>query len=680
MSLKRGILHATEKLQKLTSVNQRNTICFFRAHVLEKNVKLFVPTAQTISHVGSTQNASLFSGTSRLYSAANEEAEKKQQYNVIDVQPIQFGDMKFDEPVSHDELLTYLQQSKSVEEQMKILVNTLALSEEDKERRICFAKKIESLLKPFFSEIKIQLFGSTMNGFGFKGCDIDMSFETPIKVKEVPYLERPDVPLVGEVLCGKVTPYDLSELPAKEQLLFIHQVFQEYYHESADPSIFINAHVSLVRFYHDKFNLKCDLSSRNKVAYANTKLLYLFGKLDERVIPLMMTFRYWAKHVELIGKGLMFNTYTISLLVIYFLQSRKPPILPSAELILSLSGELFKEFLLFYLYFDFTRVVCPLIARAVPREEFFKERNKKFRMNAICVQDPMDTSHNVAELVDYKHCRKLLSELVLSYKILEQSEKIFVSPKKYGLAAILDRPSIANIYKSTNERILSMNLPHSSKTVEKDSCSSELKALHTAESLMEILREALLFKCQKMDTDAIIDVLKKDDERIAKQKKIAQSLSECKVDLPHRKIKKGPKQDSDASLPLDNFPEESNIEQFTKFNSHHKLIFCIHCKASNNVWLGRDLTEMDLHASIVGDNALEREKIISLNTAKNNELYAEAKMKPFEFLCECYISNENPEASLVVNFRPLRKVFFNPVLGIFLKEYVPKLVTKVNVC
>lgn len=75
-----------------------------------------------------------------------------------------------------------------------------------------------------------------------------------------------------------------------------------------------------------------------RVAFANTKLLYLFGKMDGRVKPLMMTIRYWAKHVELIGKGLMFNTYTISLLVIHFLQTRNPPILPSAEYILSLSG------------------------------------------------------------------------------------------------------------------------------------------------------------------------------------------------------------------------------------------------------------------------------------------------------------------------------------------------------
>lgn len=62
------------------------------------------------------------------------------------------------------------------------------------------------------------------------------------------------------------------------------------------------------------------------------------GKLDERAIPLMMTIRYWAKHVELIGKGLLFNSYTIALMTLHFLQTRNPPVLPSTEYILSLSG------------------------------------------------------------------------------------------------------------------------------------------------------------------------------------------------------------------------------------------------------------------------------------------------------------------------------------------------------
>ncbi|GFT94241.1 poly(A) RNA polymerase, mitochondrial [Nephila pilipes] len=253
-------------------------------------------------------------------------------------QSIKFEDMHFDQPVLHEELVKALRKCNSVTEQMEILVSILTLSPEDVKNRHKFCRTLELIFKPFFSNFKIQMFGSTMNGFGFKGCDIDMTFETSTELKEkIFYLETPNVPLVSEVIRGKVSPKEISELPFKEQLIFLHNVMLEYYKESIEPTIFINAHVPLVRFYHDKYNLKCDLTFKNKVAFANTKLLYLFFKMDKRVPPLLMTLRYWAKHLEITGKGLSFNTYTISLMVIFFLQNRNPPILPRADLILSLS-------------------------------------------------------------------------------------------------------------------------------------------------------------------------------------------------------------------------------------------------------------------------------------------------------------------------------------------------------
>ncbi|CAL1292920.1 unnamed protein product [Larinioides sclopetarius] len=318
--------------------------------------------------------------------------------------------MSFDKPVPHEDLIDALYKCKTVPEQMEMLASALSLSQDDVRNRIKFCQTLESLFKPFFSDFQIQIFGSTVNGLGFKGCDIDISFETSAEVKEKNfYLEPPDVPLVSEVIRGKVTPQQLSELPAKEKLLFIHNVLLEYYRDSEEAPIFINAYVPLVRFHHDKFGLKCDLTFKNKVAFSNTKLLYLYNKLDKRVTPLMMTVRYWAKHLEIIGKGLMFNSYTISLMTIFFLQSQKPPILPSAESVLSLCDnfrdddmndnsflsiiekippskneqsldELLKEFFLFYLFFDFTRVICPMTGKAVPREEFFSQsENSRFK-------------------------------------------------------------------------------------------------------------------------------------------------------------------------------------------------------------------------------------------------------------------------------------------------------------
>lgn len=80
-------------------------------------------------------------------------------------------------------------------------------------------------------------------------------------------LEPPDVPMVSEVLSGKVSTEELSELPPKELLLFVHNVLLEYYKESSTPPIFINAFVPLVRFNHDKYKLKCDLTFKNRYVF-----------------------------------------------------------------------------------------------------------------------------------------------------------------------------------------------------------------------------------------------------------------------------------------------------------------------------------------------------------------------------------------------------------------------------
>lgn len=98
-----------------------------------------------------------------------------------------------------------------------------------------------------------------------------------------------------------------------------------------------------------------------------------------------------------------------------FLQIRSH--IPPSENKQTLS-ELLRDFFYYYLYFDFTRVVCPLIGSSLSREEFLSQyTSRRFRMNSIAVQDPMLVTHNVAELVDYKICKKFFTELMLGCKL-----------------------------------------------------------------------------------------------------------------------------------------------------------------------------------------------------------------------------------------------------------------------
>lgn len=70
-----------------------------------------------------------------------------------------------------------------------------------------------------------------------------------------------------------------------------------------------------------------------------TNLMLLCGKLDERVVPLTQIIIYWAKRSKLVGGHTKFKTYAIFLMVVYFLQTRTPPVLPSVQTIFKQTGK-----------------------------------------------------------------------------------------------------------------------------------------------------------------------------------------------------------------------------------------------------------------------------------------------------------------------------------------------------
>lgn len=80
-------------------------------------------------------------------------------------------------------------------------------------------------------------------------------------------------------------------------------------------------------------NIQCDINVNNSLAIENTRLVKLYVDIDERVRPLAMIIKYWAKSRLLndaAGGGTL-TSYTWILMVIYFLQTRDPPILPSLQ-------------------------------------------------------------------------------------------------------------------------------------------------------------------------------------------------------------------------------------------------------------------------------------------------------------------------------------------------------------
>ncbi|PRD35977.1 UNVERIFIED_CONTAM: Speckle targeted PIP5K1A-regulated poly(A) polymerase [Trichonephila clavipes] len=70
----------------------------------------------------------------------------------------------------------------------------------------------------------------------------------------------------------------------------------------------------------------------------STSFMLLCNMLDKRVAPLHRFLTYWAKSHKLIGGPFKFKTYAIFLLLLYFLQTRTPPVLPSVECMFERTG------------------------------------------------------------------------------------------------------------------------------------------------------------------------------------------------------------------------------------------------------------------------------------------------------------------------------------------------------
>uniref|UniRef100_G7PEP3 Mitochondrial poly(A) polymerase n=1 Tax=Macaca fascicularis TaxID=9541 RepID=G7PEP3_MACFA len=358
-------------------------------------------------------------------------------------------------------------------DQLNTLLKEFQLTEENTKLRYLTCSLIEDIAAAYFPDCVVRPFGSSVNTFGKLGCDLDMfldldetrnlsthktsgNFLTEFQVKNVP-----------------------SERIATQKILsVIGECLDHFGPGCVGVQKILNARCPLVRFSHQASGFQCDLTTNNRIALTSSELLYIYGTLDSRVRALVFGIRCWARAHSLTSSipGAWITNFSLTMMVIFFLQRRSPPILPTLDSLKTLadaedkciiegnnctfvrdlnrikpSGNtetlelLLKEFFEYFGNFAFNKNSINI------RQG--REQNKP-DSSPLYIQNPFETSLNISKNVSQSQLQKFVDLAQESAWVLQQkdTDRLSVSNNQpWGLAAIL-LPTVPNRRSFTKKK------------------------------------------------------------------------------------------------------------------------------------------------------------------------------------------------------------------------------------
>ncbi|XP_054857347.1 speckle targeted PIP5K1A-regulated poly(A) polymerase [Eublepharis macularius] len=375
------------------------------------------------------------------------------------------------EQLSPEKLAQELCQADDVDAQMTRMVQLFEFSEGERRLRDLLVTLFQEVFLEFFPGSAILPFGSSVNGFDVSGCDLDLFLELE-KTKKFqasaksapgpPAEDEPDSHSEDSIL----SDIDLASATVPEVLELVATVLRKCVPGVHHVQVVPNARRPVVKFCHKDSGLRGDISIDNKLALRNTRFLQLCTEIDERVRPLVYVVRHWAKQQALAGNpfggGPLLNNYALTLLVLFFLQTRSPPVLPTVARLKELSEDeeqtvvegwdcsfpkdstqlepsgnkenlcaLLADFFRIFGDYDFPGCLISLQeGQPLPLPSVLQsEVGSKLKLGPFNLQDPFELSHNVAANVNektalrFQRCCQAASKYCRSLQYQRKSSK-----------------------------------------------------------------------------------------------------------------------------------------------------------------------------------------------------------------------------------------------------------------
>ncbi|KAJ3611296.1 hypothetical protein NHX12_021312 [Muraenolepis orangiensis] len=220
--------------------------------------------------------------------------------------------------VPMNELIQTLSQEETIDQQVTCLTAAFQLTEENTRLRFLVCSLLRDIAASYFPECNVRPFGSSVNGFGKLGCDLDMFLDLDgISGRS---LKMPNAGLALEYQMKRCN----SERAVTQSILsVVGECVDRFGPGCVGVQKILNARCPLVR-----------------VAMKTSELLHLYGRLDGRVRGLVFAVRCWARAHAITSSvpGAWITNFSLTVMVLFFLQRRPAPVIPTLDHLHSLAG------------------------------------------------------------------------------------------------------------------------------------------------------------------------------------------------------------------------------------------------------------------------------------------------------------------------------------------------------
>ncbi|KAI5303780.1 hypothetical protein KEM55_000368, partial [Ascosphaera atra] len=296
------------------------------------------------------------------------------------------------------------------------LYQTLLPNPESDSRKDRFLRKLETMLNEHWpnQSIRLRIFGSS-----------------------------------GNKLCSSESDVDICIITTFRDLENVCMLADFFAHRGMERVVCVShAKVPIVKLWDPELRVACDMNVNNTLALENTRMIRTYVDVDPRVRPLAMVVKHWSKQRALNDAALggTLSSYTWICMIINFLQTREPPVLPSLQLrphahqrgpeggpVLFDSdlsglrgfadantatvGRLLFEFFRYYAYeYDYeTSVISVREGRVLTKTD---KGWHLLQNNRLCVEEPFNTSRNLGNTADDCSFRGLHLEIRRAFEML----------------------------------------------------------------------------------------------------------------------------------------------------------------------------------------------------------------------------------------------------------------------